>query len=127
MMTNWTKDNMLNTKHPLQKRRVIHPLAASQYFAYSALPSTSAKKNVDAKKRGTLWQKKNFHKPDSTWLHDLSHAEAVTASDDNGSCALLAKYFSHDIFTLLAEETNIYLIIKFEMNNFIISQKKGVN
>ena len=69
--------------------------------ANSPLPSTSAKKNVDPKKRGILWQKKDFHKPDSTWLHDPSHAEAVTASDDSGPCALLAKYFSHDIFTLL--------------------------
>ena len=73
--------------------------------ANSPLPSTSAKKNVDPKKRGTLWQKNDFHKPDSIWLHDPSHAEAVTASDDSGPCALLAKYFSHDIFMLLAEET----------------------
>ena len=28
-------------------------------------PSASAKKNVDPKKRGILWQKKDFHKPDS--------------------------------------------------------------
>ena len=80
--------------------------------ANSPLPSTSAKKNVDPKKRGILWQKKNFHKPDSTWLHDQSHAEAVTASDDSGSCALLAKYFSHDVFTLLAEETNLRYFTK---------------
>ena len=26
------------------------------------LPSTSAKKNVDPKKKGILWQKKDFHK-----------------------------------------------------------------
>ena len=67
--------------------------------ANSPLPSTSAKKNIDPKKRGILWQKKNFHKPDSTWLHDPSHAEGVTASDDSSPCALLAKCFSHDIFT----------------------------
>ena len=78
----------------------------------SPLPSTSAKKNVDPKKRGVLWQKKDFHKPDSTWLHDPSHAEAVTASDDSGPCALLAKYFSHYIFTLLAEETNLRCFTK---------------
>ena len=75
-------------------------------------PSASAKKNVDPKKRGILWQKKDFHKPDSTWLHGPSHAEAVTASDDSGPCALLAKYFSHDIFTLLAEETNLRYFTK---------------
>ena len=80
--------------------------------ANSRLPSTSAKKSVDAKKRGILWQKKDFHKPDSTWLHNPSHAEAVTASDDSGPCALLAKYFSHDIFTLLAEETNLRYFTK---------------
>ena len=38
--------------------------------------------------------------------------EAVTASDDSGPCALLAKYFSHDIFTLLAEETNLRYFTK---------------
>ena len=32
---------------------------------------------------------------------------AVTTSDDSGPCALLPKYFSHDIFTFLAEETNL--------------------
>ena len=80
--------------------------------ANSPLPSTSAKKNADPKIRGILWQKKNFHKPDSTWLHDWSHAEAVTASDDSGPCALLAKYFSHDVFTLLAEETNLRYFTK---------------
>ena len=62
----------------------------------------SARTNVDPKKRGILWQKKDFHKPDSTWMHDPSHAEAVKASDDSAPCALLAKYFSHDIFTLFA-------------------------
>ena len=36
--------------------------------ANSPLPSTSAKKNVDPKKRGILWQKKDFHKADSTCL-----------------------------------------------------------
>ena len=71
--------------------------------ANSQLPSMSAKKNIDPKKRGILWQKKDFHKPDSTWLHNPYHVEAVTASDDSGPCALLAKYFSHDIFILLAE------------------------
>ena len=80
--------------------------------ANSPLPSTSAKKSVDPKKRGILWQKKDFHKPDSTWLHDPSHAKAVTASDDSGPFALLAKYFSHDIFTLLAEETNLKYFTK---------------
>ena len=80
--------------------------------ANSPLPSTSAKKNVDAKKRGILWQKKDFHKPDSTWLHNPSHAEAITASDDSGPCALLAKYFSHGIFTLLAEKTNLRYFTK---------------
>ena len=80
--------------------------------ANSPLPSTSAKKNVDPKKRGILWQKKDFHKLDSTWLHDPSHAEAVAASDDSGPCALLAKHFSHDIFTLLAEETNLRYFTK---------------
>ena len=79
--------------------------------ANSPLPSTSAKKNVDPKKRGILWEK-DFHKPDSTWLHDPSHAEAVTASDDSSPCILLAKYFSHDIFTLLAEETNLRYFTK---------------
>ena len=34
--------------------------------ANSRLPSTSAKKSVDTKKRGILWQKKDFHKPNST-------------------------------------------------------------
>ena len=80
--------------------------------ANSPLPSTSAKKNVDPKKRGILWHKKDFHKSDSTWLHDPSHAEAVTASDDSGPCTLLAKYFSHDIFTLLAEKTNLRYFTK---------------
>ena len=80
--------------------------------ANSPLPSTSAKKSVDPKKRGILWQKKDFHKPDSTWLHGPSHAEAVTASDDSGPCALLAKYFSRDIFTLLAKETNLRYFTK---------------
>ena len=80
--------------------------------ANSPLPSTSAKKSVDPKKRGILWQKKDFHKPDSTWLHNPYHVEAVTASDDSGPCALLAKYFSHDIFTLLAEETNLRYFTK---------------
>ena len=80
--------------------------------ANSPLPSTSAKKNVDPKKREILWQKKDFYKPDSTWLHDPSHAEAVTARDDSGPCALLAKYFSHDIFMLLAEETNLRCFTK---------------
>ena len=75
--------------------------------ANSPLPSTTAKKIVDPKKRGISWQKKDFHKPDSTWLFDPSHGEAVTASDDSGTCALLAEYLSHDIFTLLAEETNL--------------------
>ena len=75
-------------------------------------PSASAKKNVDPKKRGILWQKKDFHKPDSTWLHSPYHVEAVTASDDSGPCALLAKYFSHDVFTLLAEETNLRYFTK---------------
>ena len=75
-------------------------------------PSASAKKNVDPKKRGILWQKKDFHKPDSTWLHGPSHAEAVTASDGRGPCALLAKYFSHVIFMLLAEETNLRYFTK---------------
>ena len=77
----------------------------------SPLPSTSAK-NIDPKKRGILWQKKDFHKPDSTWLHNPSYAEAVTTTDDSGPCALLAKYFSHDIFTLLAEETNLRYFTK---------------
>ena len=80
--------------------------------ANSPLPSTSAKKNVDPKKIGILWQKKNVLKPDSTWLHDQSHAEAVTASDDSGPCALLAQYFSHDVFTFLAEETNLRYFTK---------------
>ena len=80
--------------------------------ANSPLPSTSAKKNVDPKKRGVLWQKKDFHKPDSTWLHDPSHAKAVTASNYSSPCALLAKYFSHDIFALLGEETNRRYFIK---------------
>ena len=80
--------------------------------ASSLLPSTYAKKNVDPNKRGILSQKKDFHKPDSTWLHDSSHAEAVTASHDSDSYALLAKYFGHDIFTLLAEETNLKYFIK---------------
>ena len=70
--------------------------------ASSPLPLSSAKRDVDPKKRGVLWQKKDFHKPDSTWPHDPSHAEAVTASDNSGPCTLLAKYSSHDIFTLLA-------------------------
>ena len=34
----------------------------------SPLPSTSARKNVDPKKRGILWQKKHFHKPGFAWL-----------------------------------------------------------
>ena len=38
--------------------------------------------------------------------------EAVTASDDSGPCALLAKYFIHDIFTLLAEETSLRYFTK---------------
>ena len=76
------------------------------------LPSTSAKKNVDPKKRGILWQKKDFHKPDSIWLHDPSHAEAVIVIDDSGACALLVKYFNHDIFTLLADETNLRCFTK---------------
>ena len=80
--------------------------------ANSPFPSTSAKKNIDPKKRGILWQKKDFHKPDSTWLHDPSHAEGVTASDDSSPCALLAKCFSHDIFTLLAEGTNLIYFTK---------------
>ena len=36
--------------------------------ANSPLPSTSAKKKVDPKKRGILWQKKDFHKADSIYL-----------------------------------------------------------
>ena len=80
--------------------------------ANSPLPSTSAKKNVDPKKRGILWQKKDFHKPDSIWLHDPSHAEGVIAIDDSGACALLVKYFNHDIFTLLADETNLRCFTK---------------
>ena len=34
--------------------------------ANSPLPSMSARTNVEPKKRGILWQKKDFHKPDST-------------------------------------------------------------
>ena len=78
----------------------------------SPLASTSAKKNVDPKKGGILWQKKDFYKPDSTWLHGPPHAETVSASDDSGPCALLAKYVSHDIFILLAEETDLRYFTK---------------
>ena len=82
--------------------------------ANSTLPSVSPMKNIDPKKKGILWQKKDFHKPDSRWLHEPSHVEVVTTSDDSDPCALLAKYFSHDIFTLLAEETNLRYFTKEE-------------
>ena len=110
MMMNWTKNNMLNTNHPLQKRRVGS--ITVQKGVNSPLASTSAKKNVDPKKGGILWQKKDFHKPDSTWLHGPPHAETLSASDDSGPCALLAKYFSHDIFTLLSEEIDLRYFTK---------------
>ena len=78
----------------------------------SPLPSASAKENVDPKKRRILRHKKVFHKPDPTWLHDPSHMEAVAASDDSSPCALLAKYFSYDNFTLVAEEGNLRYFTK---------------
>ena len=38
--------------------------------------------------------------------------EAVAASDDSSPCALLAKYFSYDNFTLVAEEGNLRYFTK---------------
>ena len=102
---------MLNTNHPLQKRRVIHPLAASHYAKVLThhFHQHLQRRALTQRKEEFYGRKRIFT---SQILHDPSHAEAVTASDDSGPCALLAKYFSHDIFTLLAEETNLRYFTK---------------
>ena len=110
-MTNLMKGNMLNTNHPLQKRRVIHPLPASQYAKVLThhFHQHLQRRTLTQRKEEFYGRKRIFT---SQILHDPSHAEAVTASDDSGPCALLAKYFSHDVFTLLAEETNLRYFTK---------------
>ena len=57
-------------------------------------------KEVASMKRRIIWQKKEFDKFDSTRLHDH------TANDQTSPVNLVGKYFTHQIYSLLAEQTN---------------------
>ena len=49
-------------------------------------------KETASKKRQIIWQKKEFEKPVSTWLHDHSIAEANTTIDQTSPVNLILKY-----------------------------------
>ena len=60
-------------------------------------------KVTDSKKRPVIWQKKEFDKRYSTWLHDHAIADTHTANDQTSLVNLVGKYFTHQINSLLAE------------------------
>ena len=110
MMTNWTKDNMLNTYHLLQKRRVIHPFEVSQYGKV-----LTHHFHQRLQRRMLTQRKEEFYGRKRIFTNQILHGcttHPVTASNYSSPCALLAKYFSHDIFALLGEETNRRYFIK---------------
>ena len=49
-------------------------------------------KETASKKRQIIWQKKEFEKPVSTWLHDHAIAEANTTIDQTSPVNLILKY-----------------------------------
>ena len=55
-------------------------------------------KETASKKRRVIWQKKEFDKPDSTWLHDHTIADTHTAIDQTNLVNLVGKYFIHQIW-----------------------------
>ena len=72
----------------------------------SSTVAVHSKELIDPKKAGKIiWQNKDFDPPNSAWLHDTSEAEAASAVDDSTPLQLLGKYFTEDIYKLLADQT----------------------
>ena len=56
---------------------------------------THRTKAKTSKKRWVIWQKKEFDKPDSTWLHDHTIADAHIAIDQTSPVNSVGKCVTH--------------------------------
>ena len=83
--------------------------ASSSEADEEAIECVSVNKDVvptkvtDSKKRPVIWQKKEFDKRYSTWLHDHTIADTHTGNDQTSLGNLVGKYVTHQIYSLLAE------------------------
>ena len=68
-------------------------------------------KETASKKRRVIWHKTKFDKPNFTWLHDHTIADAHTVIDQTSPMN-----FTHQIYNLLEEQANQRYLKKLEMN-----------
>ena len=71
-------------------------------------------KETASKKRRVIWQKKEFDKPNFTWLHDHTIADSHTAIEQTR-----AVNFTHKIYNLLTEKANQDSSKKLEMSSIL--------
>ena len=90
-------DQVLNRENPIDEEGEIDPNDTQDDVVSSAK---------------LVWRNRSFIKPVSNWLHDNSAAEASKATNNCSPTQILSKYFSDDLFQLIAEETNNRYLIR---------------